>query len=99
MGSIVFVLAPSIASLNSSLKLAKSLRSSGHQVNYVGLADSEELVRANKMPFIKIYERWFPKGFGDKEDVITLPIDSPDEKTVQIDVSREQAFFSAILKE
>lgn len=99
MASIVFVLAPSVASLNSSLKLAKSLRSSGHQINYVGLADSEELVRANKMPFIKIYERWFPKGFGDKEDVITLPIDSPDEKAVQIDVSREQAFFSAILKE
>jgi UDP:flavonoid glycosyltransferase YjiC (YdhE family) len=99
MASIVFVLAPSVASLNSSLKLAKTLRSSGHRINYVGLADSEELVCANKMPFIKIYERWFPKEFGNKEDVITLPIDSLNKKTVQTGVSREQAFFSAILRE
>ena len=49
MAHIVFILAPSVASLNSSLKLAKSLRSAGHHINYVGLADSEELVCANEM--------------------------------------------------
>lgn len=99
MAHIVFILAPSVASLNSSLKLAKSLRSAGHHINYVGLADSEELVCANEMPFIKIYEKWFPKGFGDKEDVIDLSIDSSDDKAAQIEVSREQTFLAAVLNE
>ncbi|WP_350283400.1 nucleotide disphospho-sugar-binding domain-containing protein [Nitrosomonas sp.] len=98
MANIVFVLAPSMGSLNSSLKLAKMLKANGHQVSYVGLADSEEYVLKNGVEFKKIYEKWFPKGFGAKQAL--LPVTASSENDVlRAGVSREQAFLEAILNE
>lgn len=51
--------------INSGLRLARELKSRGHQVTYVGIADCESVVRVNGFDFIAVYEQWFPKGWLD----------------------------------
>jgi MGT family glycosyltransferase len=68
MARIVFVVWPLVSSINSSLKLAKDLRSNGHQVHYLGLADCEEHVGDQGFDFICVFESWFPKGFAERRE-------------------------------
>jgi UDP:flavonoid glycosyltransferase YjiC (YdhE family) len=48
---------------NGSLKLAKSLKSLGYDVCYLGIPDSEENSSQHGFKFIPILDKWFPKGF------------------------------------
>jgi UDP:flavonoid glycosyltransferase YjiC (YdhE family) len=63
MSVIVFIPFPETGHLNASLRLAKSLKSRGHKIYYLGLADFEESVKAQHLCFIPVFERAFPKGF------------------------------------
>ncbi|MGH8547625.1 MAG: glycosyltransferase [Methylococcales bacterium] len=68
MAGIVFVVWPLISSINSSLKLARDLRSGGHRVHYLGLVDCEEPVREHGFDFIPVFETWFPKDFTERRE-------------------------------
>ncbi|MGQ0592976.1 MAG: nucleotide disphospho-sugar-binding domain-containing protein [Gammaproteobacteria bacterium] len=99
MANIVFVLAPVTGSLNSSLKLAKTLRDSGHGVSYIGLADSEEHVLRNGLEFNRLYETWFPKGLAAEITMNALINGSASAKAFRTDTLRRQAFLEAIVAE
>jgi len=61
MSNIMFFILHEVGSLNTSLQLAIDLRTRGHMVSYVGLADSEDLIRANGFEFTALFEQHFPK--------------------------------------
>jgi len=63
MANIIFSILPEIGHINASLKIAKSLKSRGHQVYYLQLAEYEEYIRAQGLEFIPLLERKFPKGY------------------------------------
>ncbi|MEH2060562.1 MAG: nucleotide disphospho-sugar-binding domain-containing protein [Nostoc sp.] len=63
MATIAFCIFNYQGELNSTLKLAKTLRLLGHQVLYLGLPDYEEKVCSYGFTFMPILEKWFPKGF------------------------------------
>ncbi|MEH1934501.1 MAG: hypothetical protein V7L14_12435 [Nostoc sp.] len=68
MATIVFYVSTLQGEFNGSLKLAKTLKSLGHKVLYLGLSDSEERVRQQGFSFLPILEKWFPKGFFQQQD-------------------------------
>ncbi|MEH2375583.1 nucleotide disphospho-sugar-binding domain-containing protein [Nostoc sp.] len=63
MATIAFCIFNYQGELNSTLKIAKTLKSLGHQVFYLGLPDSQEKVCSHGFTFMPILEKWFPKGF------------------------------------
>jgi UDP:flavonoid glycosyltransferase YjiC (YdhE family) len=69
MANLVFIPFPEIGHLNATFKLAKSMKSRGHRVLYLGLQDFEESVRVQQLDFVCIFEDVFPKGFIDREVV------------------------------
>lgn len=97
MANIVFILGPSMGSLNSSLKLARTLRGHGHGVSYMGLADSAEHVLRNGFEFNTIYESWFPKGLTAKYALIATARGFARRKLLRSDIMARQAFLEAIL--
>lgn len=69
MATIVFIPYPETGHLNASFKMAKSLKTRGHQIYYLALADYEEYIRSQGINFIPIYPELFPKGFVYQEAV------------------------------
>ncbi|MHC5613439.1 MAG: nucleotide disphospho-sugar-binding domain-containing protein [Nostoc sp.] len=68
MATIVFCVSTLQGEFNGSLKLAKTLKSLGHKVLYLGLPDSEERVRQHRFSFVPILEKWFPNRFSKQQD-------------------------------
>ncbi|MEH2238937.1 glycosyltransferase [Nostoc sp.] len=68
MATIMFYVSTLQGEFNGSLKLAKTLKSLGHKVFYLGVPDSEEKVRQHGFSFLSILEKWFPKGFFQQQD-------------------------------
>ncbi|MEH2405954.1 glycosyltransferase [Nostoc sp.] len=68
MATIVFYVSNLQNDFNSTLKLAKRLKSLGHKVFYLGVRDLEEKVSKYGFSFLPILENWFPKGFFQQED-------------------------------
>jgi zeaxanthin glucosyltransferase len=62
MAKLAFLLDQEEGHLLPSFKLARHLIERGHSVRYLGLADSEDLVRQQGLEFSPILERVFPKG-------------------------------------
>jgi UDP:flavonoid glycosyltransferase YjiC (YdhE family) len=63
MATIVFLLYPEVGHLNPSFKLARKLQARSHHIYYLGLPDFGEIVRAQGLEFIPIFEQLFPLGF------------------------------------
>lgn len=63
MAVIGFFVLPNTGSMNACLKLAMDLRERGHEVCYLGLADSEDFAKANGFAFTAVFENYFPKAF------------------------------------
>lgn len=63
MANIIFSILPETGHINASLKIAKSLKSRGHQVYYLQLAEYEEYIRAQGLEFIPLLEWSIPKGY------------------------------------
>ncbi|MEH2448281.1 MAG: nucleotide disphospho-sugar-binding domain-containing protein [Nostoc sp.] len=68
MATIVFFISNLQGEFNGSLKLAKTLKSLGHKVFYLGVLDSKEKVSKYGFTFLPILENYFPKGFYQQED-------------------------------
>jgi zeaxanthin glucosyltransferase len=62
MARIAFFILHGVGSLNAGLQLANDLQARGHQITYIGLADSQDAIRANGFAFVTLFERYFPKG-------------------------------------
>ncbi|HSF43259.1 MAG TPA: glycosyltransferase [Thermoanaerobaculia bacterium] len=62
MAKLAFLLDQEEGHLLPSFKLARDLTERGHSVRYLGLADSEGLVRQHGLEFSPILEHAFPKG-------------------------------------
>ena len=62
MATIVFFPFPEFGHLNPTLKLARALKSRGHRVCYIGLADFQEYFRSQGLEFFTILEDRYPKG-------------------------------------
>jgi UDP:flavonoid glycosyltransferase YjiC (YdhE family) len=67
MAHIVFFILPEMGHINSTFKIARGLRSRGHQVWYAQIADLEEHIRGQGFEFFPVFERLFPKGFMDRK--------------------------------
>lgn len=68
MAKIVFCIWRFQGEFYGTLKLAKTLKSLGHEVLYLGIPDSEENAQNHGFTFLPILERWLPKGFIRKVD-------------------------------
>src|SRR5215475_12379968 len=69
MARIAFIPYPETGHLNPTLKLAKSLKSRGHQVYYLGLPDFERTITAEGLNFLPLFERLCPLGFLDQQAI------------------------------
>ena len=67
MAKVVFIPFPETGHFNATFRLAKSLKSRGHEVAYLGLSDFEESVRVQQLNFTGILESAFPRGFIEQE--------------------------------
>ena len=63
MSRIVFVMLPETGHVNSSLKIAKSLKARGHSICYFGMADFEDYIISQGLEFFPVMADHFPKGF------------------------------------
>jgi UDP:flavonoid glycosyltransferase YjiC (YdhE family) len=63
MATIQFLMWPEKGHLNSSFKLAKSLKSRGHSVVYSQLYAFEEYIRAEDLDFAPLFPDLFPRGY------------------------------------
>lgn len=63
MARIAFFVLPNIGCFNASLKLALDLKYRGHEVWYIGLADSEDYIRSNGFDFLPTFQGYFPRGY------------------------------------
>lgn len=61
MANIVFLMLPEKGHLNSSLKIAKSLKSRNHQVSYLQLPAFKEYLVSQGLHFVPLFENIFPK--------------------------------------
>jgi len=68
MATIQFLMWPETGHLNSSFKLAKSLKSRGHAVVYSQLLPFEEYIRAEGLDFAPLFAELFPKGYQIHQD-------------------------------
>src|SRR3982074_1418856 len=57
-----FVSMPLVGHLNPMTALARKLRSRGHEVVFIGLPDSEPIVRAANLNFVPFCEKEYPAG-------------------------------------
>jgi len=62
MATILCCTLPLSSATNSSLKLASSLRSRGHEIVYLGLRDGASMIEPYGYRFISVFEDWFPPG-------------------------------------
>lgn len=62
MSNVLFFILHEVGSLNASFRLANDLKMRGHDVTYVGVADSGALVEANGFEFVALFREHFPKG-------------------------------------
>src|SRR6185369_10709520 len=63
MANIVFWIAPLHGPVNASRKLVKNLVRGGHRVFYTGIPDSAALVADTGIPFVPVFQEWFPDGY------------------------------------
>ncbi|MFA5921359.1 MAG: glycosyltransferase [Methylococcaceae bacterium] len=63
---ILFVILHEISVLNASFRLARDLENSGKEIRYVGLLDSEEIVRSNGYAYSPVFQEQFPLGSATK---------------------------------
>ena len=63
MSTIAFVAYPETGHLNPTFKIAKTLKSHGHRVYYLGIPDFEEYICFQDLDFIPIFPDLCPKGF------------------------------------
>lgn len=68
MAKILFLMRPEKGHLNSSLKIAKTLKSRGHKVIYLQLFEWEEYVRNEGFEFAPLFGEFFPKGYQVHRD-------------------------------
>lgn len=59
MATIVFAMLPEAGHLNPTLKIAKALKSRGHQVKYVCTPNLKDLVLSNGLDFIPAFEKLY----------------------------------------
>jgi UDP:flavonoid glycosyltransferase YjiC (YdhE family) len=69
MAAITFLPLPEMSHLIPTLKLAKGLRSRGHRVSYLGIADFAATVRLEQLEFIPVCEDLYPVGFLQRQAV------------------------------
>ena len=62
MATIAFLMLPEKGHINSSLKIAKTLKSRGHNVYYLQLPDFDEYISSQGLGFMPLFENIFPKG-------------------------------------
>ena len=62
MAKILFMIRPEKGHLNSSLKIAKTLKSRGHKVIYLQLYEFEEYVRNEGFEFTPLFGEFLPLG-------------------------------------
>lgn len=67
MANIVFAILPETGHVNASLKFAKGLKSRGHQVSHLGLADFEPYIRSQGLNFVPMFADLYPQGFLAKQ--------------------------------
>lgn len=67
MAKIVFCMYHGIGHFNPTFAVAKQLKSVGHQVRYLGVADFAEHVEAQGFEYITVMEAIYPKGTFLKE--------------------------------
>ncbi len=91
MSRIAIWLTPVEGPINASRKLAKDLRGRGHDVFFVGTPDCAALVASMGMPFVTVFERWFPRRRSDEADATAArrPPRGPD---------RAKVFYQAVLR-
>jgi UDP:flavonoid glycosyltransferase YjiC (YdhE family) len=53
---------PLAGSINASRRLVKSLLADGHELYYTGVPDCAPYVSSGAVPFLPVFERWFPAG-------------------------------------
>jgi UDP:flavonoid glycosyltransferase YjiC (YdhE family) len=63
MPRIVFFALPFTGPMNTSLRLAKTLRARGHHVIFAGMADAGPLVERYGFSFVPLFADWFPPGY------------------------------------
>lgn len=61
MARIIFFVWPMADSVLAGLKLARDLRSRGHDISYLGVADARDYVIPYGFAFSPIYEAWLPE--------------------------------------
>jgi len=66
MATILFFPHPEFGHLNPPLKLARTLKRTGHCVYYLGLPDFEDYVRSQGLDYVSILENRCPKGYLKK---------------------------------
>jgi len=62
MANIFFAMYPEFGHLYTSFGLAQKLLASNHDISYLGIPDSEEIVRSKGFEFKSIFEDIFPAG-------------------------------------
>ncbi|HTV31558.1 MAG TPA: hypothetical protein VME69_00360, partial [Methylocella sp.] len=70
MARILFVVWPMFASVACGLKLARDLRSRGHDVSYLGVADCKQFVVPHGFQFIPLYASWLPETPTEPPDKV-----------------------------
>lgn len=63
MSKILFIALPLSSAMNAVLKLAHTLRGRGHEVVFVGMADSRAVVESGGFECVPVFTDWFPEGF------------------------------------
>jgi UDP:flavonoid glycosyltransferase YjiC (YdhE family) len=67
LANIVFAILPETGHINASLKFAKGLKSRGHQVSHLGLADFAPYIRSQGLNFVSMFEDLYPQGYLAKQ--------------------------------
>jgi zeaxanthin glucosyltransferase len=67
MAKLAFFVLPNVGSLHATLKIASDLRARGHDVQYLGLADSAAPIEAHGFSFTTVFERHFPLGYYEAQ--------------------------------
>lgn len=68
MARILILMRPEKGHLNSSLKIAKTLKAKGHQVIYLQLFEFEAYVRKEGFEFAPLFGEYFPQGHQIQRD-------------------------------
>jgi UDP:flavonoid glycosyltransferase YjiC (YdhE family) len=95
MAKIVFIAFPQMGHLNPTLKIARQLRSRGHQVSYVGSLEFRNYVTAQGFPFRAVLDKLSPKGFfpGNQERAMR-----GDPQKFEVDDARALSLMSEVLE-